>query len=105
MSRLRKRSPEFGTGRCEWLETTDRAVLAHSCVREDSRVLAVHNLSSREVDVRVALGYESDGFFDLLNNHEVPAGEDGRQHFQLAPYGYLWLREGHSPERIAGLID
>jgi maltose alpha-D-glucosyltransferase/alpha-amylase len=31
MTRLRLRSPEFGTSRCEWLEASDPAVLAHCC--------------------------------------------------------------------------
>jgi maltose alpha-D-glucosyltransferase/alpha-amylase len=105
MTRLRTRSPEFGIGRCEWLETSDPAVLAHSCAGEKSRVFAIHNLSDRQLDVSVILGCKVDGLFDLLANCENPVAEDGRQRFQMKPYGYLWLREGRSPESLAGVID
>src|SRR5215469_6490640 len=94
MTRLRLRSPEFGTSRCEWLETGDPAVLAHCCRGEKSSALAVHNLSGREVETTIELGRKVDGLFDLLNNCEDHADGDGRQRVRLGPYGYKWLREG-----------
>ena len=56
MTRLRLRSPEFGTSRCEWLKANDPAVLAHCCRGERSSVLAVHNLSGREVETTIEMG-------------------------------------------------
>jgi maltose alpha-D-glucosyltransferase / alpha-amylase len=105
MTRLRMRSPEFGTGRCEWLETSDPAVLAHSCLGERSSVFAIHNLSDREVDVSVKLARKVEGLFDLLKNCEHETSQTGPQKFHLKPYGHMWLREGRGPESLAGVID
>lgn len=102
MIRLRTRLPEFGTGRVEWLETSDPAVLAHSCVTGDSCVIAVHNLSGREVEAVVTIGRKLAGVFDLLQNCEHPAAEDGHQRFRVRPYGYLWLREAHGQDGLGG---
>lgn len=93
-TRIRMRSPEFGNGKCEWLETSDEAVLAHSCAGDHSCVFAIHNLSGRPVDVDVTLGRKVDGLFDLLDNRDNPVREGGPQHFQLKPYGFVWLRDG-----------
>ncbi len=105
MTRLRMRRPEFGTGSCEWLETSDPAVLANSCTGEKSCVLAIHNLSGRPVDVSVNVTRRLPGWFDLLNNCERHESQDPRQRFQLKPYGYLWLREGTGPESLVEDID
>ncbi|HEY2019475.1 MAG TPA: alpha-amylase family protein, partial [Bryobacteraceae bacterium] len=102
MTRLRLRSPEFGGGRCEWLETSDPAVLAHCCAGERTSVFAIHNLSSREMEVTVKLGRKVDGLFDVLKNCDDPVADDGCQRFHLKPYGYAWYREGRGPESLAG---
>lgn len=98
MSRLRMRTPEFGSGAWQFLETSDRAVLAHCCSNERSCVFAVHNLSDRPITVEVSLGREVRGLFDLLTNRDERADGDGHQQFELKPYGYLWLRENCGPE-------
>ena len=101
MTRLRLRSPEFGMSECEWLTASDPAVLAHCCHGEKSSVFAVHNLSGRGVETTVELGRKVDGLYDLLNHCENHVDGDGRRRFRLSPYGYLWLREGRSPESMA----
>jgi maltose alpha-D-glucosyltransferase / alpha-amylase len=105
MTRLRLRSPEFGTSRCEWLEASNPAVLAHCCRGERSSVFAVHNLSGREVEATIDLGRKVEGLFDLLKNCEDRVDRDGRQRVRLGPYGYLWMREGRSLESLAAAID
>jgi maltose alpha-D-glucosyltransferase/alpha-amylase len=105
MARLRMRSPEFGTAQCEWLETTDPAVLAHGCSGEHSCVFAIHNLSGRELDVQVKLGRKVEGLFDVLNNCDSAVSEDGCQRVHLKPYGYAWLREGRGPESLVNSTD
>jgi maltose alpha-D-glucosyltransferase / alpha-amylase len=102
MTRLRLRSPEFGNAECEWLETSDPAVLAHCCRGERSSIFAVHNLSGRDVDVTVTLGRKVAGLYDVLRNREDPVAEDGHQRIHLKPYGYAWLREGRGPESLVG---
>jgi maltose alpha-D-glucosyltransferase/alpha-amylase len=105
MTRLRMRSPEFGNGECDWLETSHPAVLAHCCRGEESSVIAIHNLSRRAVEVEVKLPKCVEGLFDLLTNKEYEVGEGGRQKWRLKGYGYMWLREGRGPESMAGSID
>ena len=100
MTRLRMRSPEFGDSRCEWLETSDPAVLAHGCAGERSCVFAIHNLSGKELDVRVKLGRKVESLYDVLNNCDSRVTEDGWQRIHLKPYGYSWLREGRGPESL-----
>jgi len=104
MTRLRLRSPEFGTSQCDWLEASDPAVLAHCCRGEKSSVFAVHNLSAREVETIVDLGRKVDGLYDILKNRDNHVDGDGRQRFRLGPYGYIWMREGRSPESMAGAL-
>jgi hypothetical protein len=41
----------------------------------------------------------------VLKNCGECVDGDGRQRFRLAPYGYLWLREGRGPESLAGVVD
>lgn len=97
-TRLRIRCPEFGSGRWQWLETSDPAVLAHCCHGDCSAVFAVHNLSEREIEVDVDLGYKTETLFDILGNREQQPASDGLQHFKLAPYGYYWLRTDPGPD-------
>ena len=104
MNRLRRRSSEFGTARCEWLETSDTAVLAHACSGERSCLFAIHNLSHRKVDVTVKFGRKVEGLFDVLNNCDTPIAKNGNQRIKLRPYGYIWLRAGHGPESVTEVI-
>jgi maltose alpha-D-glucosyltransferase/alpha-amylase len=105
MTRLRMRSPEFGNGKCDWLEVSDPAVLAHCCSGERSSVVAVHNLSGRKVEVDIKLARKVESLWDLLKNCEYRLSADGRQKLRLPPYGYIWMREGRGPESLAGVID
>lgn len=102
MTRLRLRSPEFGTAECHWLETSDPAVLAHWCASDQACVFAIHNLSDREVDVTVNLGRRIEGLFDVLRDCVYAPSEDGGHRIHLKPYGYLWLRDGEGPECHSG---
>jgi maltose alpha-D-glucosyltransferase/alpha-amylase len=98
MTRLRMRSPEFGNGTCEFLSTSNNAVLAHRCHNHDGAVIALHNLGSKKVHVDVELGDHVDEVFDLLNNteHRIKRGQKHR--FLLDPYGYAWFRQRAGPE-------
>ena len=91
--RLRRRCPEFGSGKWQWLETSDPAVLAHCCPGA-SYLFAIHNLSSREIEVEVDLGRTVVSLVDILADREERAKDNPRQRFRMPPYGYLWLREG-----------
>jgi maltose alpha-D-glucosyltransferase/alpha-amylase len=102
MTRLRLRCPEFGTSRCEWLEVSDPAVLAHCCHGEKSSVFAVHNLSGQDVEITIDFGRNVERMFDLMNNCEDRLDGDGRKRIRLGPYGYRWMREGRGLESLAG---
>ena len=101
MTRLRMRSPEFGTGACEFLKTSDAAVLAHRCKVDASCVFALHNLSGRKLNAVVSLGADATHVFDLLSNREHNIAKGGDQSFTFEPFGYYWLRQGRAPESLA----
>jgi maltose alpha-D-glucosyltransferase/alpha-amylase len=101
-TRLRRRCPEFGSGKWQWLETSDSAVLAHCC-QDETSVFAIHNLSSREVNVTVDFGRKVAYLFDILTNREEKAQDNKCQRFRLRPYGYRWLRESRGPENVPGI--
>jgi maltose alpha-D-glucosyltransferase / alpha-amylase len=96
MTRLRMKLPEFGSGCCEWLETSEPAVLAHCCSGEGTRLFAIHNLSGSELEVVVNVPRKPAGLFDILQNREHEIA-DGRLRFAMKPWGYLWLREEQTP--------
>ena len=65
-------------------------------------MLAVHNLSGREVETTIELGRKVEGLFDLLQNCDRQVDGDGRQRVRLAPYGYRWMRLGRGLESLQG---
>ena len=81
--------PEFSVSRSEWLETSDPAVLAHSCSGERSCIFAIHNLSRRNIEVTVKFGRKVERVFDVLKNSDGPVAQDGDQSIHLKPYGSL----------------
>jgi maltose alpha-D-glucosyltransferase/alpha-amylase len=92
--RVRKECPEFGWGAWEVLETGDRRVLAHRCDWLEGTVLAVHNLSGNEVDVRIRLddAVDVEGLTDVMSSATFdPVAADDLA-FGIPPYGYRWLR-------------
>jgi maltose alpha-D-glucosyltransferase/alpha-amylase len=91
--RARKSCPEFGTGRCEWLDTGHSAVLAHCCERGGSRVYAVHNLSSRAVTVVIPIAGDAECLHDLLSKMPEEIGHRGHKRVELGPFGFRWFRE------------
>jgi maltose alpha-D-glucosyltransferase/alpha-amylase len=105
MIRLRLRSSAFGVGQCEWLETSDPAVLAHACSAGQSCVFAIHNLSGRELDVSVALGRKVIGILDLLQDCPYPMAEGARQQFSTQTLRILWLRGARSRKHGPSLLD
>jgi maltose alpha-D-glucosyltransferase/alpha-amylase len=91
--RARKECPEFGVGRCEWLDTGNSAVLAHCCETGGSRVYAVHNFSSKPATVLIPVGGGAERMHDLLAKQLVEIDHDGHKQVELQPYGYRWFRD------------
>ena len=105
--------PELGWGRCEVLDHKTPAVLAHRCTWEDAGMLALHNLSSEAVTLRLSLGdppagpsrdgeptWEGVVLLGLLSSGDLPEGglgvaADGGVEVPLDGYGFAWLRIQH----------
>ena len=93
--RRRRECPEFGWGTPTVLDVADNSVLAHQCEWEDSRVVAVHNLSPDPRQLKLPIDGVADGdrLIDLLAADETvlplagPAAE-----LKLEGYGHRWYR-------------
>lgn len=98
--RRRRESPEFGWGDLQIYTTSDDAVMAHGCVWEESRTVAVHNFSNEPTVVIIDLGGEDIDLHldDLLEESPVLHAEKGRLELKLDGYGYRWFRT-RQPER------
>jgi glycosidase len=93
-----RENPEFAWGECSLLETGSDSVLAHRCDTEGGTVLAVHNFSSTEQEVTIALD-DVPALVDLLAGGRVDLRSGGRLALRLEPYGCRWLR-ARTPEEI-----
>ncbi|WKB51835.1 alpha-amylase family protein [Eleftheria terrae] len=92
--RRRKETPEFGLGRCTWLDTGRRELLAHRFDLGESTVFAVHNLGARRVKFELPVGEAGQCLHDVLAHRRHEVEEDGHYRLELEPYGYRWLRRG-----------
>jgi maltose alpha-D-glucosyltransferase / alpha-amylase len=93
--RTRKESAQIGTGRFQIVETDQpETVFAHACLDDNWCILALHNLSDKELpNVRVQLWddrYSSFMFLFEERDREKIAGRE--LSIDLPPYGYSWLR-------------
>jgi maltose alpha-D-glucosyltransferase/alpha-amylase len=93
---VRKQCPEFGWGSWTVLDSGDDRVLAHRCDWLEGTVLAVHNLSGDDVDVRLDLasgdGGRLDDLTDVFGNQRYDELDVDDPRFRLPPYSYRWLR-------------
>jgi maltose alpha-D-glucosyltransferase/alpha-amylase len=80
---LRKQHPCFSRGTLELVDTGNHAVLAYRRHYLTEDVLVLHNFSDRAQTVLV-----TQGGIDLVSSESYAAGQ-----LNLAPYGYLWLRQ------------
>ncbi len=90
-----RESPELGWSAFRPLEQEHRSVLAHECVLDERRLVALHNLGPESVTVRLVLDDLEDGatLVDLLSDAPavLPSGR-GAVQVDLDGYGYRWLR-------------
>ncbi len=95
LARRYRESPELGWADLGILDQPHRHVLAHECVLDDRRVVALHNFSPDSCTVPLALESCDSGYhlLDLLQNTSPTALDDnGRAELTLDGYGYRWLR-------------
>ena len=103
--RARKECRELGWGSCQVLASGSRSVLALHYTWRQSRMVVVHNLSSRPLSVRLDLKDPEQQRCPLLNvlstDHCAP-GEDGRHSLTLEGYAYRWFRVGAQDDARPG---
>lgn len=93
LTRTRKDCPEFGWGTWQLIETSQACALAHRCEWRGSVVIAVHNLSEHACTIKLDLSaYESRHLYDLLQDQQYEAVENGQHEVELESYGYRWFR-------------
>jgi len=95
--RMRKEVPEVGWGDFAVIPTRNPAVLAMRYDWRNNSVLFVHNLDDAPCEVSFPVGL-TDGsektLVNLLGAEHSRAGDDGKHHLVLEPYGYRWYRVG-----------
>jgi maltose alpha-D-glucosyltransferase / alpha-amylase len=99
MIALRKLFRVFGRGRIEFLDPTNRKVLAYLRTDGDEQILCVANLSrfAQPLDLDIA---KLEGMvpIEMLGYVEFPAIGQQPYRLTLAPYGFLWLELHAKPE-------
>jgi trehalose synthase len=96
--RRRRECPEFGWGEWSLLSAGDPAVFAHRIDWEESTVVAVHNLSGR--NVRARLAFDDDGTLNDLFELEEHQLESGELNLALRPYDARWFRLRRPGQRL-----
>jgi len=95
--RMRKEVPEIGWGDFAILPTGNPGMLAMRYDWRNNSVVFVHNFTDKPCETRFPVG-PSDGsenlLINLLSEDHSRAGDDGRHHILLEPYGYRWYRVG-----------
>jgi maltose alpha-D-glucosyltransferase / alpha-amylase len=95
MVRLRKECPEIGWGDWRIVPTGERQVLAMVYDWRGNRILCVHNLDARPLEVALdAARAPGDRLANLIDVEEVDPDDDGRFRVALAAHAYRWYRVG-----------
>lgn len=89
--RARKECPEFGFGRFEMMDFDEPGIFAHRCWTEEGEVMALHNLTDKEVTIRLDFDSEVRHVIDVLGDRLFEP-EEGSSEIDLGEYGYHWLR-------------
>jgi trehalose synthase len=87
-------SPEIGWGELELFDTSSDGVLAHGVLSPLGRMIALHNFTAAPVRTVVEIGEVEEGttLLDLHGPDRTPLDASGRVEFELAPYGFRWMR-------------
>ena len=106
MIALRKLFRVFGRGTLEFLEPSNRKVLAYLRRYQDEQVLCVANLSRFAQPVDLDLSQlEGNTPIEMLGYVQFPRIERQPYRLSLAPYGFLWFELHAEPERAEAASD
>ena len=95
--RMRKEVPEIGWGSFTVLPSGTREVLVLRYDWRNNAVLVIHNLAPMPLEIRLDLKSDTaqeGNLINLLTENHSHAGNRGRHHIVLEPYGYRWYRMG-----------
>ncbi len=85
--------PEFGYGRCAYLDSGDRSVLALVREAPSGTMLALTNLSPKARVVSLGRQAQQDGApIDVFGDRDYSPTEQNLDAIELAAYGYRWIR-------------
>jgi maltose alpha-D-glucosyltransferase/alpha-amylase len=85
--------PEFGSGRCAYVDTGDRSVLALVRDAPSGTMLALTNLSPKARTVSLGAQPEQNGPpVSVFADRDYPEPGQDLDDLALAPYGYRWIR-------------
>ena len=100
MLALRKIFSVFGRGRLEFLNPSNRKVLAYLRENQNETILCVANLSRFAQPVQLDLAqYEGMTPVEMLGYVDFPQITRQAYPLTLAPYGFMWL-ELHAPDPV-----
>jgi maltose alpha-D-glucosyltransferase/alpha-amylase len=94
--RSRLGAEEIGAHRFTVLDTGAPSVLCLCHEGGGRRLVTAVNLADEEVTCELS-DERLTGLADVLSDREYPAPDDGPTKFQLAGYGYRWLRRRDEP--------
>jgi maltose alpha-D-glucosyltransferase/alpha-amylase len=88
----RKQHPALGLGACQFLQSANRAVLAHLRRHEGEDILVLHNLSEATQIVKLDLTHWVGATpVDILSQKTFAPISGRAYELKLAPYDFLWL--------------
>ena len=95
--RMRKEVPEIGWGSFTVLPSGTPEVLVLRYDWRNNAVVVIHNLAPVPLEIRLDLKSDTaqeGNLINLLTENHSHAGNRGRHHIVLEPYGYRWYRMG-----------
>ncbi len=88
-----RQCPEFGAGRCHYVDPGERSVLALVHDAPGGTMLALTNLADHGCRVDLGPRAEQAGHpVEVFSDSDYDAPRDDLRNLDLAPYGYRWIR-------------
>lgn len=91
----RRRTPEFGIGRYEFLNSNDDYIMIHICRHSDTAAIAVHNFGNEKKKVKLDVELElAKQLIDIFGDEPYQDLEPQTREIEINPKGYRWFRTG-----------